>query len=176
MFAPFHIRYKGTREQYYSFCATLHMHNFGKQRVVITHSLPDLSDKPKFLMSNCLVWRAAGITRIRRHRWPVEVYHEEGKEEGLDKYQLRDFAGIERHVALVAVVYSLLRAAQHDDALRDKLQRELKITLEGSVPFWRRATQAQSLWSLALFISAGLAQGQSLHPITAPSLHAVCRV
>jgi hypothetical protein len=23
---------------------------------------------------NRLVWQAAGITRIRRHRWPVEVY------------------------------------------------------------------------------------------------------
>jgi amino-acid N-acetyltransferase len=39
--------------------------------------------------------------------------------------QLRDFKAIERHIALVAVVYSLLRAAQHDLALRDKLQREL---------------------------------------------------
>ena len=50
---------------------------------------------------------------IRRHRWPVEVYYEEGKAEGLDKYQLRDFEGIQRHVAFVAVVYcsdSLVKA------------------------------------------------------------------
>jgi hypothetical protein len=134
----------------------------------------DLSDKPVFLMSNRLYWQAPGITRIYRHRWPVEVYHEEGKEEGLDQYQLRDFEAIERHVALVAVVYSLLRAAQQDQALRDKLQRELKFELEGSVAFWRRATQAQSLWSLALFISVGLAQGQTLHQIMAPLLRAVC--
>jgi hypothetical protein len=104
VFRPISIQYKGEREQYYSFQATLHVHRFGKQRVVINHSLAHLSDKPKFLVSNRLIWQAAGITRIRRHRWPVEVYHEEGKEEGLDKYQLRDFAGIERHLALVAVV------------------------------------------------------------------------
>jgi len=175
MFKPITISYKGEREQYYSFCATLRVHKFGKHRLVINHSLPDLSDNPKFLMSNRLIWQAPGITRIRRHRWPVEVYHEEGKEEGLDQYQLRDFEAIERHVALVAVVYSLLRAAQQDHALRDKLQRELKMTLEGSVPFWRRATQAQSLWSLALFISVSLAQGQTLHQIMAPLLRAACR-
>jgi len=70
----------------------------------------------------------------------------------------------------------LLRAAQHDDALRDKLQRELKLDLEGSVPFWRRATQAQVLWSLALFISAGLARDQTLHQIMAPLLRSVCHV
>ena len=81
---------------------------------------------------------------------------------------------IEKHVALVAVVYSLLRAAQQDPTLRDRLQRELKMELEGSVAFWRRATQAQSLWSLAVFISAGLAQGQTLQQVMAPLLKVVC--
>ncbi len=55
-----------------------------------------------------------------------------------------------------------------------KLQRQLRLDLEGSVAFWRRATQAQALWKLALFISAGLAQGQSLRAIMAPLLRAVC--
>jgi hypothetical protein len=168
------IRYKGERETYYSYCNTHRMHNFGKQRLVINHRQADLTDNPVYLISNRLVWQSPGITRIRRHRWPVEVYHEEGKAEGLDQYQLRDFEAIQRHVALVAVVYSLLRAAQHDPALRDKLQRQLKMKLEGSAAFWRRTAQAQSLWSLALFISAGLAQGHTLRHIMAPLLRAVC--
>ena len=168
------IKYKGGKEQYYSYCATHRIHNFGKQRLVINHRQADLSDNPVCLISNRLIWQAPGITRIYRHRWPVEVYHEEGKDEGLDQYQLRDFKAIERHVALVAVVYSLPRAAQHDHALRDKLQRELKIELDGSVPFWRRATQAQSLWKLALFIHTGLTQDQKLRELMAPLLRAVC--
>jgi hypothetical protein len=174
VFKQITIPFKGGHERYYSYWATHRLHNFGKHRLVINHRQADLSDKPVFLMSNRLYWQAPGITRIYRHRWPVEVYHEEGKEEGLDQYQIRDFEAIERHVALVAVVYSLLRAAQQDQALRDKLQRELKFELEGSVAFWQRATQAQSLWSLALFISAGLAQGQALHQLMAPLLRAVC--
>jgi hypothetical protein len=168
------IRYKGKKEHYYSYCATHRIHNFGKQRLVINFNQADLSDNPVFLISNRLNWQASGITRIYRHRWPVEVYHQEGKEEGLDQYQLRDFEAIERHVALVATVYSLLRAAPHDLALKEKLQRELKFDLEGSAPFWRRATQAHSLWSMALFISMGLTQGQDLHNIMAPLLRAVC--
>ena len=74
---------------------------------------------------------------------------------------------------LVAVVYSLLRAAQHDHAFRNKLQRELKIELDGSVAFWQRVTQAQSLWKLALFIQAGLTQGNKLRELMAPLLHAI---
>ena len=168
------IKYKGAKEQYYSYCATHRIHNFGKQRLVINHRQADLSDNPICLISNRLVWQAPGITRIYRHRWPVEVYHEEGKDEGLDQYQLRNFTAIERHIALVAVVYSLLRAAQHDHAFRNKLQRELKIELDGSVAFWQRVTQAQSLWKLALFIQAGLSQGHKLRELMAPLLRAVC--
>ncbi len=168
------IPYKGEEEVYYTYCNTHNLRNFGRQRLVINYRRADLSDEPAFFISNRLMWHAAGITRIRRHRWPVEVYHEEGKAEGLDQYQLRDFEAIQRHVALVAVVYSLLRAAQLDPAFQGQLQRQLQVTLDGSVAFWRRATQAQALWCLGVFISAGLAQGQSLPHIMAPLLRAIC--
>ncbi len=174
VFQPTTIRYKGTQETYYSYCATHRIPHFGKQRLVINYHHADLSDDPVFYITNRLYWQATGITRIRRHRWPVEVYHEEGKAEGLDQYQLRDFEAIERHIAFVAVVYSLLRAAQQDPALQQQLQRQLQRKLEGSAAFWRRATQAQSLWSLALFISGGLHQGQSLQALMTPLLRAVC--
>jgi len=169
------ITYKGEKETYYSYCRTHRIHNYGKQRLVINFSQPDLSDSPTFYISNRLYWQSVGITRIRRHRWPVEVYHEEGKAEGLDRYQVRDFQAIYRHIGLVAVAYSLLRAAPHDEALLQKLQRQIEFDLEGSVPFWRRVTQAQCLWALACFISAGLTQGQTLREVMAPILAAVCR-
>ncbi len=175
VFQKITIAYKGEQETYYSYCNTHHLHNFGKHRLVINYRQADLSDNPTFFISNRLYWHAAGITRIRRHRWPVEVYHEEGKAEGLDQYQLRDFSAIQRHVALVGVVYSLLRAAQHDPLLRDRLQRQLKVRLEGKPTDWRRASQAQALWCLALLISAGLTQGQPLRQIMAPLIKAICR-
>ena len=169
------IPFKGEHETYYSYCNTHRLHNFGRQRLVINYRQADLSDNPTFYISNRLIWHATGITRIRRHRWPVEVYHEEGKAEGLDKYQLRDFSAIQRHIALVAVAYSLLRAAQHDHILRARLQRILHLNLEGNPASGRRAAQAQSLWSLGLFLSAGLAQGQSLRQIMEPLLRSMCR-
>jgi len=173
-FRPIRVHFKGETEVYYSYCATHRLNKFGRQRLVISFEQPDLSDHPVFYISNRLHWQAPGIMRIRRHRWPVEVYYEEGKAEGLDQYQVRDFQAIERHIALVAVVYSLLRAAQHDRVLRRKLQRQLKLELEGSPVSWRRATQAHCLWSLALFISASLAQGQTLSAIMPPLLQSLC--
>jgi hypothetical protein len=169
------IHFKGAKEVYYSYCQTHQIHTFSKQRLVINYRQADLADNPSFFISNRLFWQANGITRIRRHRWPVEVYHEEGKAEGLDHYQLREFRAIQRHVALVAVVYSLLRAAQHDPTLQSKLQCQLQVNLDGSPAAWRRTTQAQCLWSLAVFISAGLTQGQTLPHIMAPLIRTICR-
>jgi len=167
------VPYKGKHETYYSYWNTHHIHNFGRQRLVINYSQADLKDNPTFFISNRLNWQAAGITRIRRHRWPVEVYHEEGKEEGLDQYEIRDFNAIQRHIALVAVVYSLLRASQHDPVLHNRLQSQLKMKLEDNPAAWRRASQAQSLWCLGLFISAGLTQGQSLQQLLLPLMRAM---
>jgi hypothetical protein len=168
VFRKLSIPYKGDHETYYSYCKTHHIHNFGKHRLVINHRQADLSDTAAYFISNQLKRQAGRITRIRRHRWPVEVYHEEGKADGLDQYQLRDFEAISRHVALVAVTYSLLRAAQHDESLLHKLQRHVQTQLDGSAGSWRRNTQAQALWTLATFIATGLSQGQTLSDVIDP--------
>ncbi|MFB3133301.1 MAG: hypothetical protein ACE10K_12340 [Rhodothermales bacterium] len=144
VFGKITFRYKGTRETYYSYCQSHRIKTFGKQRLVINHRKEDLSDSPSFYISNRLNWQAPGITRIRRHRWPVEVYHEEGKADGLDQYQLRDFAAIIRHIALVAVVYNLLRAAQQDKALLQRLQGQVPSSMAqpghgGEAPRRRRS-------------------------------------
>ena len=174
VFEPITLKYKGDKETYYTYCKTHRVKNYGKQRLVINHRQADLTDNPTYFISNRLRWQAKGITRIRRHRWPVEVYHQEGKAEGLDQYQMRSFSAIERHIALVAVTYSMLRAAQHDTCLRHRLQRQLQVALEDHPAAWRRATQAQSLWTLALFISTGLAQGHSLDSLMRPLIQATC--
>jgi DDE superfamily endonuclease len=173
IFRKITIPYKGEEETYYSYCQTHRLENFGKQRLVINHRQEDLSDTATFYISNRRKWTAKGITRIRRHRWPVEVYHEEGKVDGLDQYQVRDFEAIGKHVALVAVTYSILRAAQHDTALLRQLHQDVQITLDGSAGACRRNTQAQALWALAGLIQTGLTQGHTLKQVMQPVLAAV---
>ena len=173
VFRPVTIHYKGKKEHYFSYCKTHRIPKLGKQRLVINFREADLTGKPVFYICNRLRWQAKGITAVRRHRWPVEVYYEEGKAEGLDQYQLRSFEGVSRHIALVSVVYSLLRAAQQDTVLRDNLQRQLKLILEGTVAFWRRTTEAENLWNLAILISSGLLAGKPIEVILAPLLQSI---
>ncbi|MEK7372879.1 MAG: transposase [candidate division NC10 bacterium] len=173
VFQPITIPYKGQKETYYSYCHTHRIKGFGRLRLVINHQQQDLSDTPRFFISNRLPWHAATLTRIRRHRWPVEVYHEEGKADGLAHYQVRNFEAIGKHIALVAVTYSLLRAAPHDPTLLRRLRQNVQTTLEGSAGSCRRNTQAQALWALACFIQTALAQGQTLKQAMHPLLTAV---
>lgn len=175
LFKPITINYKGEKETYYSYCHTHRIKGFGRLRLVINHEKEDLSDTPTFFICNRKKWQAEGITRIRRHRWPVEVYHEEGKADGLSQYQVRSFEAIEKHIALVSVTYSLLRAAQHDSALVRKLHRNVHTTLEGSAGVCRRNTKAQALWALACFIQTALAQGHTLKDVMQPILATVTR-
>tara|TARA_B100000749_G_scaffold279219_1_gene271512 strand:+ start:170 stop:1579 length:1410 start_codon:yes stop_codon:yes gene_type:complete len=175
LFKPITIHYKGEEETYYSYCKTHRIKNFGRLRLVINHQEKDLSDTPTVFISNRTKWQAEGITRIRRHRWPVEVYHEEGKADGLDQYQVRSFEAIGKHIAFVSVTYSLLRVAQHDSALLRKLRRNVHTTLEESAGACRRNTQAQALWALACCIQTALAQGQTLKDVMQPILATVAR-
>lgn len=167
------IPFKGHEETYYTYCRTHRIKHFGRQRLVIRYRKEDLSDDPVFLISNRLTWHASGIVRIYRHRWPVEVYHEESKAEGLDQYQIRDFKAIKRHVALVIVAYSLLQCARHDSELLSRLQQQVRQQLDGSLAFWRRLTQAQAFFILVQWISLALNQGHAIEEVLQPFLKAI---
>jgi hypothetical protein len=97
---------KGGQETSYSYGNTPHLHHFGQQRLVINHRQAALSDSAAYFIGHKLPWPAGGLTRLRRHRWPVAVSHEAGKAEGLEQDQVRDCEAIARPIALVAVTYS----------------------------------------------------------------------
>ena len=152
LFHKVKVKWRGQAKYYYAYCKTHKLPAFGKVRLVISHRKPDLSDDPYILISNQHKWRPAGILNVYRRRWPVEVYHEEGKAEGLDKYQIRPLEAIYKHIACINVVYSLLHAARYDQALISTLQQQLHQTtkdlVDGSVAHWRRVVKAQTLLDL----------------------------
>jgi len=147
------VHWRGQTKHYYAYCKTHHLPAFGKVRLVISYKNEDLSDEePYIIISNQLLWRAAGMLSVYRRRWPVEVFHEEAKAEGLNKYQIRREQAIDKHIALVSVVYSLLHAARYDQDLLSKLQQQLhqpiERLMEGSVAHWRRVVKAQTFMNL----------------------------
>ena len=148
-----------------NYCKTHYICGDGRQKILISYRKEDLSGTDRVFMGNRRLWRVQQMTRVGRHRWPVEEYHKEGKAEGLDQYQVRDFTAIEKHIALVALVYSLLQHARYDPALLNNLQTQLDTDIEGSLAYWRRTTQAQALWMLVQWIDTAIKQEMPLQTI-----------
>ena len=165
LFTPISIQYKGRQKTYYTYCRVHSIRNFGRHRLVVNYRQEDLSDDPAFFICNRLKWEARAITRIYRHRWPVEVYHEEGKAEGLEQYQVRGFEAIHKHIAFIALAYSMLQRARFDTALADRLQKELDQKVQGSLAFWRRALKAHAFSAILLWIAQAVLQGEDYLPL-----------
>lgn len=147
------IFYKGKKKVFYAYCKNHNLKNYKrKQRLVIAFQREDLSDTPRYTICNRLSWYASGILTIRGHRWPVETYHQEGKDEGLQSYQARNIEAIQSHIAFVVVAYSMLRRVQHDDDLLSSIQQMLHIETNGTLAFLRRVMKAEAMANFVKYI------------------------
>ena len=161
--------YKGEKQIAYAYFANQKIKGFDKnQRLVIFFHKEDLSDPPHFVISNRLDWYPSGILRIRRHRWPVETYHQEAKAEGLGKYQVRNEKAIQTHLALVVVAYSMLQYARHDKALLSKIQQKLQTEIGTTLPFLRRLMKADGFYNVVEYIYHSIKQGVSFQTVFKP--------
>jgi len=111
--------FKGLKKSYWAFSKVIRISKLARKRVVISFKTAELKGAPKFFVSNNKLWNAAKILSIGRHRWPVEPFYEVSKGFlGLDKYELRDFTGIEKHWALVFLAYSIVKLQNPDCIMR----------------------------------------------------------
>ena len=63
----------------------------GRKRIVIVHETTDLSNSPRFLVTDALHWDVSRIAITGRYRWPCEIFHQFTKDMcGLEVVQLRN--------------------------------------------------------------------------------------
>lgn len=161
--------YKGEKKYAYTYFANYKVSKFDKkQRLVISFLKKDLSDMPKFSITNRLDWYPSGILRIRRHRWPVETYHQEGKVEGLEKYQVRNDKAIQSYIAFVVVAFSMLKCTVHDDDLLSGIQQRLQTETDCTLPFLRRLLKAEGLLNIVEYVLEKINQGHALQEVFKP--------
>lgn len=129
-----------------------------KVKIVISFLKEDLSDKPNFIISNETGWSVSKILLTKRLRWPVEIYHQEGKEQGLEEYEVRNLKGIQTHISLITVAYSMLRSTIHDNEFQEELQMRLQTKPESTLSFLRRLMKAEGLITLVNFIISAVEQ------------------
>ena len=102
----------GHEKTYWVFSKTVRLKRYGRKRLVIAHEHEDLSDTPRFLLTDARQWEARRVLRVWSYRWPVEIFHETGKQAvGLEASQVRKEEAVKRHFRLSCVAQSLLQSA-----------------------------------------------------------------
>lgn len=101
----------GEEKAFWVFTKTVRLKRYGRKRLVIVHEQADLTDQPRFLLTDALHWEGGRVIRVWSYRWPVEIFHEFCKQAtGLEASQVRNEEAVKRHFRLSCVAQSLLQA------------------------------------------------------------------
>src|ERR687896_1603341 len=69
----------GEEKVFFAFTKVVRLKRYGRKRLVIGHEQPDLSDAPRFLLTDALHWESGRVIQTWSYRWASEVFHEFGK-------------------------------------------------------------------------------------------------
>ena len=90
----------------------------------IIHEKSDLSDAPRFLLTDALHWDASRVFSTWSYRWPVETFHEFSKQlVGFESAQLRNEEAVRRHFCLSCVAQSALQSASCSGGKSERLNQ-----------------------------------------------------
>jgi hypothetical protein len=102
----------GEEKCFWAFTKVVRLKRYGRKRLVIVHEQPDLSDAPRFLLTDALHWESRRVIQTWSYRWASEVFHEFGKQVcGLESAQVRKEEAVTRHFRLSCVAQSLVQRA-----------------------------------------------------------------
>lgn len=123
-FLPKTVRCRnGEQRQIWAFTKVLRLKKYGRKRLVIAHESAELSDTPRFLLTDALHWDSARSFATWSYRWPIETFHEFAKQlVGFESAQLRNEEAVKRHFCLSCVAQSVLQTAACSGQKSERLQ------------------------------------------------------
>jgi len=112
-FRPLQVHCRsGETKTFWAFTKTVRLRRYGRKRLVIVHEREDLSDAPRFLLTDALHWERGRIIETWSFRWTAELFHAFGKQgTGLEAAQVRTEEAVKRNLRFSCVVQSLLQRA-----------------------------------------------------------------
>lgn len=111
----------GDEKQFKAFTKVVRLKRYGKKRLVVMHEDFNLTDTPRFLLTDAVHWESSRVIETWSYRWAAEVFHEFSKQvTGLESSQVRKEEAVIRHFRLSCVAQSIV---QHSPATASKSER-----------------------------------------------------
>ena len=152
------------KKEIWAFTKVVRLKKYGRKRLVTVHEQSDLSDQPRFLLSDALHWDASRIFATWSYRWSVEIFHEFSKQfVGFESAQLRNEEGVKKHFCLSCVAQSALQTA----SCSGRKSERLNLAPENQPSIGQRLyTLTREALSNVLALTQNLfAQGKSLEQV-----------
>ena len=131
-FRPIEVKCRnGDVKSCWVFTKTVRLKRLGRKRLVIVHETQDLTDSPRFLLTDALHWESRRILHTWSYRWSKEVFHEFAKQvTGLEQAQVRKEEAVVRHFRLSCVAQSCLQRLSAEGSESERFEfAKGKITL-----------------------------------------------
>src|ERR671931_722074 len=153
----------GEKKPYWAVTKTVRLKRYGRKRLVIVHEKQDLTDAPRFLVTDALHWEHGRVIETWSYRWASEIFHEFGKQvTGLEAAQVRKEEAVKRHFRLSCVAQSLLQQAPASGS-----ETERFAFAQGTITIGQRVRTIarDALQSLLKLVEQLFAQGHSCEHI-----------
>jgi hypothetical protein len=154
---------KGETKPWWVLTKVIRLKRYGRKRLVIVHEQDDLSDAPRFLLTDALHWESGCVIEMWSFRWASEIFHAFSKQvTGLEAAQGRKEEAVQRHFRLSCVAQSLVQRAPASGAETERLA-----FAKGEQTFGQRcrAITREVLHGLLQFVAQLLAQDRSCEAI-----------
>jgi hypothetical protein len=113
----------GEIKDYRVFTKQVRLKRYGRKRLVIVHETFDLTDTPRYYLTDALHWDSVRIIETWSYRWSSEIFHEFGKQmTGLESAQVRNEEAVKRHFRLSCVSQSFLQRAFVDESKSERFE------------------------------------------------------
>ncbi len=102
----------GETKAFWAFTKSVRLKRYGRKRIVRVQERVDLTDKPRFLVTDVVHWESGRSIETGSFRWAAEVFHEFSKQgTSLEAAQGRNEEAVKRHFRLSCLAQSLLQRA-----------------------------------------------------------------
>ena len=92
---------KGEKKEFWTFTKTVRLKKYERKRLAIVHERADLTDAPRFLLTDALHWESGRVIATGSFRWAAAVVHEFSQQgTGLEAAQVRNEEAVKRHLRL----------------------------------------------------------------------------
>jgi hypothetical protein len=153
----------GEEKLFWVFSKAVRLKKYGKKRLAIVHEQENLSDSPRFLLTDALHWEAGRMLETWSYRWASEVFHEFGKQvTGFESAQLRNEEAVTRHFRLSCIAQSLVQSSVTSPSKSEKYS-----FANGQITFGQKVRSiARQAWHSLLSLAHNLfAQGQDVNQV-----------